>query len=238
MEITRLKTIAFIFARGGSKGLPGKNIKSLNGKPLLQYSIETAKKVEQIHDVFVSTDCDNIAAVAIKHGAKVINRPAELATDTSPEWLSWRHAIDYVTAKYGSFDTFVSLPATSPLRNETDVISALQKLREKNADICISVTPANRSPYFNMVKILEDETVEIAITPNGIVSRRQDAPEVFDITTVVYAASVKFIQDQTSLFSGKVVATVVPKIRAVDIDDIYDFMFAESVLKSGLYDVK
>jgi CMP-N-acetylneuraminic acid synthetase len=238
MEITLLKTIAFIFARGGSKGLPGKNIKSLNGKPLLQYSIETAKKIGLIHDVFVSTDCENIAAVARENGAKVINRPEELATDTSPEWLSWRHAIDYVTEKYGVFDTFVSLPTTSPLRNERDVISALELLNKKQADMCISVTPASRSPYFNMVKILEDETVEIVITPDGIVSRRQDAPEVFDITTVVYAASVKFIQEQTSLFSGKVVATVVPKIRAVDIDDIYDFMFAEAVLKSGLYDAK
>jgi CMP-N-acetylneuraminic acid synthetase len=233
-----LKTIAFIFARGGSKGLPGKNIKPLNGKPLLQYSIDTAKKVSQIDDVFVSTDCDVIAEVAIACGAKVINRPEELATDTSPEWLSWRHAIEYVTEHFGAFDRFVSLPATSPLRNEADVISALEKLSTTAADICISVTPANRSPYFNMVKVLSDESVEIVIKPEGAVSRRQDAPEVFDITTVVYASSVRFIQEQTSIFAGKVVATVVPKIRAVDIDDIYDFMFAEAVLKSGLYDSK
>lgn len=231
-----MKTIAFIFARGGSKGLPGKNIKPLNGKPLLQYSIETALKVPQIHDVFVSTDCDVIAGVAMACGVKVIKRPEELATDTSPEWLSWRHAIEYVTEKYGSFDRFVSLPATSPLRNEVDVISALEKLNSTGADICISVTPANRSPYFNMVKVTTDDSVEIVIQPEGSVSRRQDAPEVFDITTVVYASTVSFIQEQSSIFSGKVVAAVIPKIRAVDIDDIYDFMFAEAVLKSGLYD--
>lgn len=233
-----MRTIAFIFARGGSKGLPGKNIKLLNGKPLLQYSIETARKVSQIEDVFVSTDCEKIASVAKENGAKVILRPSELATDTCPEWLAWRHAIDYVAENYGSFDTFVSLPATSPLRNESDVISALMQLKDKNADICISITPANRSPYFNMVKELPDGKIDIVIKPEGILSRRQDAPEVFDITTVVYAANVKFIKEQLSLFSGKVVATVVPKIRAVDIDDIYDFMFAESVLKSGLYDTQ
>lgn len=231
-----MKTIAFIFARGGSKGLPGKNIKPLNGKPLLQYSIDIAKKVSEIDDIFVSTDCDLIAEVALACGAKVIKRPDELATDTSPEWLSWRHAINYVTEHFGGFDRFVSLPATSPLRNEIDVISALNKLNSSDADICISVSPANRSPYFNMVKLAADGNVEIVIKPKGAVSRRQDAPEVYDITTVVYATSVSFVQKESSIFSGKVVATIVPKIRAVDIDDVFDFMFAESILKSGLYD--
>ena len=238
MEITGLKTVAFIFARGGSKGLPGKNVKPLNGKPLLQYSIETAKKVANISDIFVSTDCPTIAAVAQQNGVKVIIRPAELATDTSPEWLSWRHAIDYVTEQFGSFDRFVSLPATSPLRNEHDVIAAIDKLESTGADICISVTPANRSPYFNMVKFNNEELVEIVIKPDGAVSRRQDAPAVFDITTVVYVAAVPFIQQQSSIFAGKVVATIVPKNRAVDIDDIYDFMFAEAVLQSEMFNAK
>lgn len=233
-----MKTVAFIFARGGSKGLPGKNIKPLNGKPLLYYSIETAKKVAQISDIFVSTDCAEIAAVATKNGVKVINRPAELATDTSPEWLSWRHAIEYVSEHFGPFQLFVSLPATSPLRNKQDVQSALDKLGSSAADICISVTPANRSPYFNMVRLQADGSVEIVIKPECTVSRRQDAPAVFDITTVVYAATVPFIQQKNSIFAGKVVATVVPKIRAVDIDDIYDFMFAEAVLQSELYNAE
>lgn len=233
-----MKTVAFIFARGGSKGLPGKNIKPLNGKPLLQYSIETAKKVTQISDIFVSTDCEKIASVARQNGVNVIIRPAELATDISPEWLSWRHAIEYVSEHHGAFEYFVSLPATSPLRNEQDVQAALDKLSTTQADICISVTPANRSPYFNMVRLQADDNVEIVIKPEGAVSRRQDAPAVFDITTVVYAATVPFIQQYTSIFAGKVVATIVPKIRAVDIDDIYDFMFAETILKSELYNAE
>ena len=233
-----MKTVAFIFARGGSKGLPGKNIKLLDGKPLLQYSIDMAKKVEQISDIFVSTDCASIAAVAQQNGVKVIERPAELATDTSPEWMSWRHAIDYVTKNFGAFERFVSLPTTSPLRNEQDVQAALDKLDSSGADICVSVTPANRSPYFNMVRFQADDSVELVIKPEGSVSRRQDAPIVFDITTVVYAAAATFIQQHSSIFGGKVVATVVPKIRAVDIDDIYDFMFAEAVLHNGLYDAE
>ncbi len=233
MEKICLKTVAFIFARGGSKGLPGKNIKFLNGKPLLQYSIETAKAVASIDYIVVSTDCNEIAEVAKANGAYVIMRPSELATDTSPEWLSWRHAITHVNEHIGHFDIFVSLPATSPLRNSTDVISALDKLRESKADICISVTEASRSPYFNMVRILEDDSLELAIKSDIAVTRRQEVPEIFDITTVVYAAPVKFIMENSSIFDGKVVAVTVPKVRAVDIDDIYDFMFAEAIMKSG-----
>ena len=238
MDTTSLKTVAFIFARGGSKGLPGKNIKLLNGKPLLQYSIDTAKNVLKISDIFVSTDCPKIAAVAIQNGIKVIERPSDLATDTSLEWLSWRHAIEYVTKNYGDFEYFVSLPATSPLRNEQDVQGALNKLSHSGADICISVTPASRSPYFNMVHFQADDSVEIVIKPEGNVCRRQDTPKVFDITTVVYAAKTSFIKQQSSIFDGKVVATEIPRDRAVDIDDIYDFMFAETLLQSKLYDAE
>jgi len=238
MEKNRLKTHAFVFARGGSKGLPGKNIKPLNGKPLLQYSIEIAKKIQEIDDVFVSTDCDLIADVALNSGAKVIKRPQELATDKCPEWLAWRHAIDHVSKNFGIFERFVSLPATSPLRNEIDVSSALDKLQSKAADICIAITPASRSPYFNMVKILPDGSAQLVIKPESVLSCRQDVPEIFDITTVIYATTPSYVREHSSVFSGKVVATVVPKIRAVDIDDIYDFMFAEVLLQSENYNVE
>lgn len=230
MERHCLKSVAFIFARGGSKGLPHKNIKLLQGKPLLQYSVEVALATVGVERVFVSTDDSAIAAVARNCGAEVIDRPAELATDTSPEWLSWRHAIEYVRKNYGDFDVFVSLPATSPLRNESDVSAAILALDNQSADICISVSPANRSPYFNMVKQKDDGTVELVNKPKTGVYRRQDAPEVFDITTVVYAARPDFILSNNSLFDGKVTSVLIPKERAVDIDDIYDFMLAEAIV--------
>jgi N-acylneuraminate cytidylyltransferase len=226
-----MKNFAFIFARGGSKGLPGKNIKPLAGKPLLQYSIDTALACPSIDKVFVSTDDKAIVQVAQQGGAIVIDRPAELATDSSPEWLSWRHAIEWATEHYGEFDGFVSLPATSPLRSVEDVEAAMKKRLEKEADICISVTPASRSPYFNMVKSDEQGFVELVNKPDADVTRRQDAPEVFDITTVVYAACPRFVLDNYGLFSGKVTAIEVPKGRAVDIDDIYDFRLAEAILQ-------
>ncbi|QOL27085.1 acylneuraminate cytidylyltransferase family protein [Thalassotalea sp. LPB0316] len=225
------KSYAFIFARGGSKGLPGKNIKPLNGKPLIAYSIDTALQTKCFEKVFVSTDDSNIADVAKKYGAEVIDRPAQLATDKSPEWLSWQHAIEYVEGRYGAFEQFVSLPATSPLRSAQDVIDAMTKRKALAADICISVTEASRSPYFNMVR-LDNDWCRIVIAPDSDLTRRQDAPEVFDITTVVYATTPTFIKHNQGLFDGQVCAITVPKERAVDIDDIYDFYFAKAILEA------
>ncbi len=225
-----MKNYAFIFARGGSKGLPGKNIKPLAGKPLLQYSIDTALASPSIDKVFVSTDDADISKVAIDSGAVLIERPDELATDTSPEWLSWRHAIEWAGKHHDEFDGFVSLPATSPLRSVEDVEAAIEKRSKVDADICISVTPASRSPFFNMVKRTGDGLVELVNKPESDVTRRQDATEVFDITTVVYATTSEFVLNNYGLFSGKVTSIEVPKARAVDIDDIYDFRMAEAIL--------
>jgi len=228
-----MKNYAFIFARGGSKGLPGKNIKLLAGKPLLEYSVEVALNSPSIDKVFVSTEDVNIANVALKSGAFVIDRPPELATDISPEWLSWRHAIEWIQHEFGEFDGFVSLPVTSPLRAVEDVEGAIEKLRNSHADICISITAASRSPFFNMVKSTNDGFVELVNCPSTNVTRRQDAPEVFDITTVVYATTPDFVLNSYGLFSGKVTSVEVPKKRAVDIDDIYDFRLAEAILLEG-----
>lgn len=225
-----MRNFAFIFARGGSKGLPGKNIKPLAGKPLIAYSIDVAHQIPDIEAVFVSTDDDDIARIANQYGANVIPRPLELAQDDSPEWLAWRHAVQWATEHHGVFDGFVSLPATSPLRSSKDVEAAMLKRREAGADICISVTPASRSPYFNMVTTTANGEVGLVISPSEKVQRRQDAPAVFDITTVVYATTKDFVLNHSGLFSGKVVAIEVPKERAVDIDDIFDFMLAEAIL--------
>lgn len=228
-----MKTYAFIFARGGSKGLPGKNIKKLAGKPLLQYSIEIAEASSLIDKIFVSTDDEKIAEIARSCGAIVIERPFELAQDDTPEWLAWRHAIEWVTLYYGAFDSFVSLPATSPLRSVGDVEKAILKRQQQNSDICIAITPASRSPYFNMVKLNKDGFVELVSTPKNEFTRRQDAPLIFDITTVVYASTASFILENYGLFSGTVTSIEVPKSRAVDIDDIYDFKMAETILQES-----
>ena len=151
---------AFIFARGGSKGLPGKNIKPLLGKPLIQYSIEIALQISDITKVFVSTDDVDIAEVSSSSGAIVIERPVELSQDDSPEWEAWKHAISWVKERYGDFEGFISLPATSPLRSVKDVESAIYRRSDVGADICIAITPASRNPYFNMVKQLDNSLIE------------------------------------------------------------------------------
>tara|TARA_B100000700_G_scaffold246648_1_gene275670 strand:- start:268 stop:972 length:705 start_codon:yes stop_codon:yes gene_type:complete len=226
-----MNNCAFIFARGGSKGLPRKNVKPLAGKPLIAYSIEVAKRCPIVDAVFVSTDDKEIAEVATGYGAVVIDRPAELATDTSPEWLAWRHAVEWVKTNYKPFEIFISLPTTSPLRHVGDVEAAIDKIQQRDGDVCLSITPANRNPYFNMVSMAKNGRVELVMQPQSDVSRRQDAPPVFDITTVVYATTPSFILQNDSLFSGTVTAVEVPKSRAVDIDDIYDFMLAEAIIK-------
>ena len=135
--------------------------------------------------------------------------------------------------KKGHFDRFLSLPTTSPLRESQDIRAALRLLDKSGVDICITVTPSARSPYFNMVRFYDEELVEIVTTHDQEVSRRQDAPLVYDITTVAYVTSPAFVMNSQSIFSGRVGAVTVPKNRAVDIDDIYDFIFAEAILERG-----
>lgn len=219
------KIYAFVFARGGSKGLPRKNLLPLGGVPLIGHSINTAKALPQVSKVFVSTDDSEIKRVAQQYGAEVIERPEELAGDKSPEWEAWRHAIQYVEDLGEEFDTFLSLPATSPLRSTEDVEAAINAL-DSQTDAVITVTPAARSPYFNMVSRALDGTTTI-LSPSDGYARRQDAPEAFDVTTVAYVMKKGFILQRNRLFDGRLKSVVVPKERAVDIDDILDFKFAE-----------
>ncbi|MDE9493201.1 acylneuraminate cytidylyltransferase family protein [Xenorhabdus bovienii] len=229
-----MKTYSFIFARGGSKGLPRKNIKLFSGKPLIVWSIEIAQRCSSIDKIFVSTDDEEIAKIANNAGAEIIIRPKELATDTSSEWDAWRHAVNFVTKKYGKFSSFISLPATSPLRSVIDVNNALNKLIETQADICLAVTPSNRNPYFNMVKISHSGTTDLLIRTDTNTYRRQDAPETYDLTTVVYVTSPNYILKKKSIFEGNVVSIEVPKERSIDIDDIFDFKFAELLFKESI----
>jgi CMP-N-acetylneuraminic acid synthetase len=223
-----MKTFAFIFARGGSKGVPGKNIRNLAGKPLLAYSIIMAQSIDQISRVFVSTDDQDIANIGIKYGAEIINRPAEIARDNSPEWLAWRHAIEWLENRGESFDCFVSLPTTSPLRNESDVIRCLNLLDEQT-DIVVTMTSASRSPYFNMVS-KQDGYVKLLVENECEYSRRQDTPIAYDMTTVAYVTRPDFIKNNNKVFDGQVKASFVPKERAVDIDDEVDFKIAEMLM--------
>ena len=227
-----MKTIAFIFARGGSKGLPGKNIRTLGGKPLIAWSIEHALAVERIERVIVSTDSKEIAAVARQHGAEVpFIRPEELARDDSPEWLAWHHALNYLLETTGALpEVMVSVPTTAPLRQAIDIENCLDEYEKGDADIVVTVTEAHRSPYFDMVKTNADGTVGLVNPPQLAIARRQDAPVVYDMTTVCYVANSEFVMTHNATFEGRVKAVHVPIEHAIDIDILLDFQIAESLL--------
>lgn len=226
-----MRSVAFIFARGGSKGVPRKNIRLLDGKPLIAHSIEVGLATPGVETVVVSTDDAEIAEVARAHGAEVpFLRPAELAQDNSPEWLAWRHAVTWFEQERGPFDCFVSLPATSPFRAVEDVTACIDRIRQDPAtDAVITVTEASRSPYFNMVRLDGEQHAEIVLSSGAGISRRQDVPPVYDITTVAYAVRPRFILTAERLFAGTVSAVLVPVERAADIDTEFDFRLAEAI---------
>jgi CMP-N-acetylneuraminic acid synthetase len=228
-----MKAIACIFARGGSKGLPGKNVRPLGGKPLIAWSIEHALAVKRIDRVIVSTDSEEIAAVARDYGAEVpFIRPAELALDESPEWLAWRHALNYLLETTGALpEIMVSVPTTAPLRMVLDIENCLNEYEKGDADMVITVTEAHRSPYFNMVKTNTDGTVGLVNPPQSAIAHRQEAPVVYDMATVCYVANPKFIMTHNAMFDGRVKAVQVPAERAIDIDTLLDFQIAECLLK-------
>lgn len=228
-----MNIVAFIFARGDSKGLPNKNIKIFNGKPLIAWSIEHAKSIDRINRIIVSTDSIEIAKIAREFGAEVpFMRPKELATDDSPEWLSWQHALDFLSQTEDYLpDLMLSIPTTSPLRDVEDINKIIDEYIENETDVVIAVSEAHRSPYFNIVKDLSDGYVDLFVKNNTLVNRRQDSPKTFDLTTVGYAANPSFVLKNTNIFDGKVRKIVVSKETSVDIDTSLDFEYAEFLLR-------
>lgn len=227
---------AFIFARGGSKGLPGKNIKPLAGKPLIGWAISAALAVPEICRVVVSTDDADIARVARDCGAEVpFLRPDSLASDTVSELDAWRHALKTLRDIEGALpDPFISVPATAPLRRPEDIAACLDCYRTGGADVVLTVTEAHRNPWFNMVMAGADGMVAVVNNPDGAVTRRQDAPDVMDVTTVAYVANPRFLLAGGKLFSGRVKAVTVPAERAIDIDTAHDFSIAEFLMAKRL----
>lgn len=232
MDNKSIKTAGFIFARGGSKGVKNKNIRSVAGKPLIGYAIETALQSVLIDQVIVSTDDERIKQTALEFGAQVpFMRPSELASDTSPEWLSWQHAVQTMKDTGNEFDIFVSIPTTSPLRIVQDVDQCIKTLmNDVKADGVISVCKASRHPSFNMVLRDDQGYADIAMPYDQEIFRRQDVPDMYDITTVAYAARSEFILSASSLFEGRIKAVEVPRERSLDIDTEFDLKLAELIL--------
>ena len=212
--------------------MPGKNLKILDGDPLVVRAIKQIKQIDRIDRILVSTDSRGIAEVAISAGAEVpFMRPSELAEDDSPEWDVWRHAVTYLKEVEGGCpDLLMVVPPTAPLRSKDDLESILDEYERGKADIVITVTDAHRSPYFNQVKIGDRGLASLAIRPKTSITRRQDTPEVFDVTTVAYVVRPEFVMEKEGIFEGNVRTVFVPKERALDIDTDLDFRLAEFFL--------
>jgi N-acylneuraminate cytidylyltransferase len=213
--------------------VPGKNIKDLAGRPLIAHAIDAARACTRLETIIVSTDDPRIAEVARAFGAETpFMRAPELATDAAPEWLAWQHAIDWFHRERGPFDAFVSLPTTSPLRSVSDVERCLDVfLGNPGTDVVITVRESDRSPYFNMVQLDRDGYAQLVIGGAAGPTRRQDAPVVYDITTVAYVAKPAFVLTASRIFDGRVRTVTVPRERSLDIDTPFDFRLAEFLIR-------
>lgn len=199
---------------------------------MVAWAIEQALAVKRIGRVMVSTDSELIAETSRKAGAEVpFLRPAELAQDDSPEWLVWRHALNFVKDNEGTYpDVLIVVPVTAPLRAVADLERCLDEYEKGGADVIITVTDAHRNPYFNMVRMHDDGTVGLVIPPARAITRRQDVPVVYDMTTVAYVARPEFVMDRNGIFEGRVRSVHVPRERALDIDTARDFTIAERLI--------
>tara|TARA_B100001248_G_scaffold252661_1_gene229067 strand:+ start:3439 stop:4113 length:675 start_codon:yes stop_codon:yes gene_type:complete len=220
------KIFAFIFARENSKRVKNKNIRKINDNELINFTIDLAKKIKLIDKIFVSTDSKKIINLAKKKNINYILRPKKLCTSYSQEILSWKHSIKFLEKKGEKFDYFLSLPPTSPLRNKEDILKLIKNFSKFKSDLTITVTKTNRIPYFNMVKINKFGFVNIAEK-----KKNYSKKNIFDITTVGYISTPKYILKSKNIFKGKVRSILIPRERALDIDDEYDLKLAKLLLK-------
>lgn len=227
-----MKILAIVPARGGSKRLPGKNIKRLHGKPLIQWAIESALGVKDIARVIVSTDCPEIAEVATKSGAKVpFIRPEELATDSSSSTDVIKHALEYYKKQGEHFDYVMLLQPTSPIRSVKHTKEAIELLKSKQADAIVSVCECDHSPLWSNT-LPDDLSMESFIRPELKNTRSQDLPDYFRLNGAIYLTKVSRFLEEGSLFlSSNIYAYVMDGESSVDIDHELDFLLAETILK-------
>lgn len=218
--------LAVIAARGGSKGLPRKNILPLAGKPLIAWSIECASQSKYIDRCIISTDDQEIANIAKEWGGDVpFLRPAELARDDTPGILPVMHAVENI----GGYDLVVLLQPTSPLRTPSDIDGCLKTMTDANAPACVSVTPAEQSPFW-MYMITEKGTLKPVLDGADRDVPRQRLPDVYVLNGAVYAAEIEWLKETRSFLTGETAAYVMPRERSVDIDTLDDFRMAEMMM--------
>jgi len=223
-----------ICARGGSKGVKNKNVRLINGKPLIAHTIDLALKSGLFSDVVVSTDSDAIAEVAKSHGALILfKRPDNLASDKAAKLPVIRHAFkeaeNILNKKY---DVLFDLDATSPLRSLDDLSACMKMISSGDYRNIITASPARRAPYFNLIE-LNDNGVP-CVSKQAIASRRQDSPLCYDMNASIYAWTREGILSDDTLFSEGSGLYVMPEERSLDIDTEFDFNIVSALMEGRL----
>jgi N-acylneuraminate cytidylyltransferase/CMP-N,N'-diacetyllegionaminic acid synthase len=229
-----MKILCTICARAGSKGVANKNLRLINGLPLIAYSLQQAVQTKLFSQIAVSSDSSEIRTTALAHGATfVVDRPTHMASDTAPKLPAIRHCVETTEKEFGQFDIIIDLDATAPLRIAADIIGSLELLTATNADNVITGTPAHRSPYFNLVEQDENGIVQLSKPLKDAVTRRQDSPKCFDMNASIYVWRRDALLNNSSLFVSSTRLFEMPRERSLDIDSEADFEMVEWMMSKG-----
>lgn len=226
------KILALITARGGSKGLPGKNIRNLAGKPLISWTIKQALASPIIDRIIVSTDDNRIAAVAKKYGAEVpFMRPKVLASSSAKSVDVAIHALNWLE-RYNNdkYDIVILLQPTSPLRTAEDIRRAFQLFFAKNAKAVVSVCTCEHSPLWSN-RLPSDLNMGKFIKASILNKNRQSLGQYYRLNGAVYIAETRYLREKRSFFGRRTYAYIMDTVRSVDIDSIIDFTLAEILMK-------
>ena len=222
-----MKTLGIIPARGGSKGIPRKNLKHLETKPLIAWTIEQALKAVLLDDIIVTTEDEEIAKVATQWGARIpFMRPPELAQDTTPGIDVIMHALDYAK----DFQRIVVLQPTSPFRTSADIDGIIQYCNDRQAPSAVSVTPASKHPFWSYS--LEDETLVPLINSDATKKTRQELPQAFNLNGALYLAEVEWLKQTKTLLHDTTLGYLMPPERSIDLDTELDWQWAEFLLEN------
>lgn len=234
LHAAKNRVLGLICARGGSKGIPGKNLTHLAGKPLIVHTIEAARQATRLDRVVVSTDSEDIATSARMHGAEVpFLRPAELAADDTPGIAPVLHGLRWLAEHQSYHAQFVMLlQPTSPLRTAEDINAAVELLDNAQADAVVSVTRAAQHPYWHK-RVRDDGTLapflDVGVTP----TQRQNLPPAYALNGAIYLCRSKTLLARESFYADRTLAYVMPEERSLDIDTPWDLYLAELVLRDA-----
>ncbi|MBL0012841.1 MAG: acylneuraminate cytidylyltransferase family protein [Flavobacterium sp.] len=223
-----------ICIRGGSKGVPKKNIKMLNGHPLLHYTIDCAKHSSLLDDLVISSDDDAMLAIAQQLGAeKIIKRPDYLASDTASKWDVFIHLVEEYEASTGkTVDYLVDLDVTVPLRKPEHIEGAIQMMLDNDTDVVITGYEPERNPYFNMMELTDGKYATMVKKSEKPIVRRQDAPAVFSLTPAVYVVKKEALYQFKHWSEARCMIYEIPRQNAVDIDTEFDFKLVEFLMQN------